>query len=366
MTFTASAPAGVLAKAFAMAARVSPRSSTAPILQNLLIEARNGGLRITGASPDATITVDVDGDAEGSITAPADKLSAIAARLDAGKPIRFKLEGSQLIATQGRSRYTLPTMDPAAFVGTFAAEVSHGFGVDGETLSAALKAVEGSTDDNATARANLTGVYVDTAKGAPMMVATDSKTLSASPLKTTCPEDAPGVIIHPATFPVVHAMAALSDLVTIEVAASSVALSAAGVRYQSKVIDARFPDWRRILIRDEDRATHVTVAGDDMRGALDRIKAIGESVLHVKFGKAIEIEARNKDKAASGANEIIDAEIEGPGLTIILDGGNLAWAIASLPGAASYVFALNGVRDSVTVSDPARPDEIRLLMPLRG
>lgn len=366
MTFTASASAGALAKAFAMAARVSPRSSSAPILQNLLLEAHKGGLRITGASPDATITIDVDGEAKGAITAPADKLSAIAARLDGAKPMKLKLEGAQLIATQGRSRFTMPTMAPDAFAGTFAAETAHSFDVDGDKLSAALKATEGSTDDNATARANLTGVYVDPNGGAPVMVATDAKTLSVAPLGCVGPEDAPGVIIHPATFPVLHAMAALSDIVTVEVAQSSIALSAAGVHYQSKVIDSKFPPWKRILVPAADRTTHVTVAGDDMRRAMDRIKAIGDSVLHVKFGDAVEIEARNKDKAASGAHEIVDGQLEGPGLTVILESANLAWALASLPGAASYVFALTDAVGSVDVMDPARDGDVRLLTTLRG
>lgn len=367
MTFTASAPAGALAKAFAMAARVSPRSSSAPILQNLLLKADSDRLRIVGASADATITVDVEGDASGAITAPADKLSAIAARLDPAKPLKLKLEGSQLVATQGRSRFTMPTMAPEQFAGTFADESSHSFDVSGDVLSAALKAVEGSTDDAAVSRLNMTGVYIDANGGEPLLVATNGRLLSVSPLKTTCPENMPGVIVHPSTFQIIHAMAGIVETLQIDVAPSSFAMSGAGVRYQAKVIDGQFPRWRAVVDRDSDRANFVSVDGDMMRAAMERVMAIGDSILQITFGKALEIEARNKKDAANGADEICDVvELSGDPIRAKFNSDDLAWALSSLPGASFYRFGLRNALDSVMVGDPARPDDIRLVMPLRG
>lgn len=366
MTFTTSAPAAALAKAFAMAARVSPRSSSAPILQNLLLHAHEGKLRVTGANKDATITVDVDAEASGAITAPADKLTAIASRLDGAKPLKLKLEGSQLIATQGRSRFTLPTLPADEFAERGEPHMTASFDVRGDALGAALKATEGATDDNAVARANLSGVFLDANGGAPVLVSANSAQISVSPLATVAPEDMPGVIIPPATFSIIHAMAGMAETVRIETGPNAIALVAAGVRYESKVIDGTFPNWRRILERDAKRAARVGVAGDEMRLAMERIKAIGESVLHINFMDGVAIEARNKDKAASGAEEAIDATIEGEPAAIILNSFDLAWALASLPGAATYVFGLKSSLDSVLVSDPARPEDVRLVMPLRG
>lgn len=367
MTFTTTAPASALAKAFAIAARVSPRAGSAPILQNLLLAEHEGRLRITGASPDATITVDVDVPAKGAITAPADKLGAIASRMEGAKPLKLKLEGASLVATQGRSRFTMPTIAADGFTGTFAAETLHAFEVSGKALSDALKMTEGATDTEGGSRANLSGAYLDPCDGAPLLVALDGKTLSASPLATTCPEDMPGALIPPGTFAVIHAMAALAETVQIEVGASSIAITAGGVRYQSKLLEGIFPPWRRIVDRDSERATSVTVAGDAMRKLMERIGAIGESVLLISFDKAISIEARGKDKAASGADDMAEcADMRGPAVKTRLNSADLSWALASLPGAASYVFGLRGEADSVSVSDPARPEDIRLVMPLRG
>lgn len=368
MTFSSTAPAGALAKAFSMAARVSPRAgSSAPILSNLILSARGGKLVVGGVNMDARIEITIDAKAMGEVTAPADKLAAIASRLDAAKPLTMQQANGQLVVTQGRSRFTLPTL-PAGDVSMKMSSGVPQFDVTSDDLADALKKVEGIAESDLTTKAHLSGVFLDLQERSPCLVAASATGLAASYLNASAPDGVEQVIIPPSAFPVIYALAGMTDVLQIGATKFMLVVTAGDIRYETKVIDGSFPEWRRIVKRDEDRATTVTIAGDVLRRAIEKLAAIGQLRVVMAFGDQIEIEAQASRKGeTAGADDVIDhVGMEGPPLRVTLDGDNLAWAVASLPGAASYVFAMKTALDSIAISDPARPDDVRLVMPLRG
>lgn len=367
MSFSVTAPAGALAKAFSMAARVSPRAgSSVPIMSNLRLAGRGGKLVIGGRNNDAKIEIGLDVTARGEVTAPADKLAAIASRLDTEKPLTLVQTDTVMTASQGRSRFTLPTMPADQLPLDMTDKVEGAFEVESAVIIAALKAIEGAAETDMLTKAYLCGAYLDFKEPTPKLVTASLTSLAAAPLTGRSPEGASMVIIPPTAFPIIQALAALTPTLKLSVAKFMFAVTAGDIRYETKVIDGNFPDWRR-LVRTE-HATHVTVDGPVLRRALERLTAIGLANVVVSFGDAIEIEATASKKSDNaGADDVIDCvEMTGPHQRVVLASDNLAWAAASLPGASSYVLGIENAERSISVSDPARPAEVRLIMPLRG
>lgn len=374
MTFTTTALAGSLAKAFAMAARVAPRtgSNVIPILANVRLAACDGKLTIASTNLTAKVEITLDAPAKGAVTAPADKLAAIASRMTADKPMTMKVEGSELIVTQGRSRFSLPTLPAEDLNLQMAENADAEFHVDAEAFSSALKSIEGAAESDGL-RSFLNGAYMDLSDKLARLVATDGKRFGVATFETDAPTDAPCVIIPQAAFSIVHALAGQADTLKVSVSRFMFGIAAGNVRLETKVMEGEFPDWRRILrysgAMDMENPTLVTIKADVLREAVDKIAAIGPATIVLTLGEQIEIEAKTSDtrEAKSGAGDILDHEgSEGPAGRTILTSQTLGWALASLDGAEAVRIRVPGPTDGVMLADPARPDDVRLLMPLRG
>lgn len=374
MTFTTTAPAGALAKALSMAARVAPRagSNIIPILANARLAAVDGKLTIAATNLDAKVQVSLPFNAKGAVTAPADKLAAIASRMDADKPMTMKVEGSQLVVTQGRSRFTLPTLPAEDLALQMTAEADAEFTADAESFSDALGQVEGAAETDGL-RAFLNGAWLDLSLDGGRLVATDGKRLGVAPFDIDAVVEAPGVIIPQTIFAVIHALADQADTFVISLTDAMFAITAGSVRLETKVMEGNFPDWRRMIkfagAMEKEDPTLVTLDEATLRRAVDKIAAIGPTTLVLTFGEQVEIEAQTSDtrEAKAGAGDILDhAGMEGPPVRIVLTSQVLTWALATLKGAAQVRLRVPDPLDGMMITDPARPNNVRLVMPLRG
>lgn len=374
MTFNTSAPAGALAKAFAMAARVSPRatSNIIPILANVRLAARDGKLTIAATNMTAKVEIMLDVPAKGAVTAPADKLAAIAARLTPDKPVAMKVEGGELVVTQGRSRFTLPTLPAEDMALQMTDKADASFHVDAQGFSDALATIEGAAETDGL-RSFLNGAYMDLSDRKARLAATDGKRLGVAIFETDAPENAPNVIIPQTVFSIVHALADQSDTLKVAVSNSMFAITSGDVRFETKVMEGNFPDWRRMIKyagnMDAASPTLVKIKASELQQAVQKIAALGPTTLVLTFGEQVEIEAQTSDtrEAKSGAGDILDHEgMDGPGLRIVLTSQVMTWALASLDGAASICLRMTDPLEGVLITDPARPDDVRLVMPLRG
>jgi DNA polymerase-3 subunit beta len=84
-----------------------PSRTTLPVLSNILIEAEDGAVRMSGTDLDTAVSVRVAADVAeaGAITAPAKKLQEIARELPGA--VEFNTQGDAIQITSGRTRYRL-------------------------------------------------------------------------------------------------------------------------------------------------------------------------------------------------------------------------------------------------------------------
>jgi DNA polymerase-3 subunit beta len=86
-----------------------PTKTTLPVLANILVEATDKGIRLSGTDLDIAVTTEVAADVEatGAITVPAKKLSEIARELPPA-PVRIAAAGEQRITLDcGRSHFKI-------------------------------------------------------------------------------------------------------------------------------------------------------------------------------------------------------------------------------------------------------------------
>src|ERR687886_2135030 len=86
-----------------------PSKTTLRVLANILVEATDKGIRLSGTDLDIAVTTEVAADVEtpGAITIPAKKLSEIARELPPS-PVKIAAAGEQRVNLEcGRSRFKL-------------------------------------------------------------------------------------------------------------------------------------------------------------------------------------------------------------------------------------------------------------------
>jgi DNA polymerase-3 subunit beta len=369
MTFTATAPAAPLAKALSMAARVTPRATNSiiAVAANTKLSARNGRLFVAGTNLEGRIEIGVDAEGDGEVTAPAAELAAIASRLDPKKDIKLEMKEALLWISQGRSRFKLPTLPASELPIILGNEAVTSMSVKGSTLAAALKAVEGAAAVDIS-KAFLMGVHMDLSGDRPMAVASDTRVMGVTPLADVpAPEGMRSVTIPLGAIGIIQAICGQADEVTIYTGQAVFGVEAGGLRYETKVIDYAFPQWRRI-VRKEHRSRAV-VKMDALRHAIDKVTAIGPARLTITFDDSIEIkaEASERNRQGAEADDTLPHEgMDGPSGFIVMQADNLKWAIGSLPGATEIEFGLFDQDSYLALHDPARPHDVRAVMPILG
>ena len=96
-----------------------PTKTTLPVLSNILLEAKNGSVWMSGTDLDVAVRVQVPAEVEspGSLTAPGKKLQEIARELpDRPVEVIFEHRGPVSVQTAFRSiEFQLPELDPGEY-----------------------------------------------------------------------------------------------------------------------------------------------------------------------------------------------------------------------------------------------------------
>ncbi len=264
-----------LARVVGAVGKVVEARNTIPILSNLLMSADDGQLRVTGTDLDiqATASAPADVTKAGATTVNAKLLGDIV-RKAAGDSISIELKDSRLNVKAGRSNFkleTLPAGDyPDLAVGTYAAE----FDIDLAALFAPV-AFAISTEET---RYYLGGVYFHVVDGTAVAVATDGHRLARN--RGHAVPDFAGVIVGRKTVGLLP-----KGLVHVSVSDAKIRIQHADITLTAKLIDGTFPDYVRVIPRENDKA--VTINRDEMMKAADRVTSVStERGRAVKFSLA--------------------------------------------------------------------------------
>ena len=349
------------------------RRNTIPILSNVLLSAERDRLTFSATDLDMEIVDEAAAqvDQPGQITAPAHTLYEIVRKLPEGADVSLSFTGEdpRLTVQAGRSRFNLPVLPAGDFPVMSSDGLSGSFGLDVSDLLRLIDKTQFAISAEET-RYYLNGMYLHTVMedGSPKLraVATDGSRLALAEMPA--PEGAaglPGIIIPRKT--VGEARRLLEDAgeaVDLQVSPQKVRFGLTGASLTSKVIDGNFPDYGRVIPKDNTRT--VTVDAKLFAKAIDRVATISaeksRSVrLAFEAGKVV-LTVRNME--AGQAVDEVEIDYDGDAFELSFNARFLLDITDQISGETAEL-RFGGPNDPALVLDPADGLVQYILMPLR-
>lgn len=272
-----------LMKALAHVQNVVEKRNTIPILANVLIRAKDGALTLAATDMEIAAVEQVPAEVgrNGAATAPAATLYEIVRKLPEGATVELDHPGgdSPLGLRSGRFATSLNCLPVEDFPAIQDGALPHRFGLKAGTLRDLIDRTKFAISTEET-RYYLNGIYLHATEsdGAKVLraVATDGHRLAR--VEEPLPDGAagmPGVIVPRKT---VFELRKLvedipgQDLVEIALSETRIRFAFGTVTLTSKLIDGTFPDYERVIPRDNDKM--LRIAKKDFAEAVDRVAAI--------------------------------------------------------------------------------------------
>jgi DNA polymerase-3 subunit beta len=270
-----------LLRALAHVQSVVEKRNTIPILANVMIAVHDGKLTLTATDMEIAVVEDMAATCirNGACTAPAATLYEIVRKLPDGAEVELDCPGgdAQLALRAGRYATSLVVLPTEDFPSMTAGTLPHKFALPAHTLRALIDRTRFAISTEET-RYYLNGIYMHAgeADGVRVLraVATDGHRLAR--VEEPLPEGAasmPGVIVPRKT---INELRKLVDEVTSDV---EIALSDTRIQFRvgsitltSKLIDGTFPEYERVIPRDNDKV--LRVGKKDFSDAVARVAAI--------------------------------------------------------------------------------------------
>ncbi len=314
-----------LLKALGHVQSVVERRNTIPILSNILLSADRDTLSFSATDLDMEIIDEglAQIDRPGQITAPAHTLYEIVRKLPDGSDVSLSFSGDdpRLVIQAGRSRFNLPVLPAGDFPVMSSDGLSGRISVDTNELIRLIDKTRFAISTEET-RYYLNGLYLHTVNdgGVTLLraVATDGHRLALAEMDA--PEGSaglPGVIVPRKTIQEARRlMESAGEQVDLQISAQKIRFEFGRAALTSKVIDGAFPDYLRVIPRDN--AKILTLDNDLFAKAVDRVATISaeksRSVkLAVEPGR-ITLTVRNME--AGQAVEEVEVDYDGEAFEI--------------------------------------------------
>jgi DNA polymerase-3 subunit beta len=362
-----------LLRALGHVTSVVERRTTIPILSNVMLKASSSKLELKATDLEREVVEGAPADVSqpGALSVPAHILHEIVRKLPDGAQVEFvrDAERERLALASGHARFALQTLPADDFPDLGAGEMSHSFGIAASDLKRLLDKTRFAISTEET-RYYLNGVYLHTAaqNGTSMLraVATDGHRLAQ--VELPCPagaEGMPAVIVPRKTVHELHRLLEDTDAeVRVSVSPTKVRFELGGVSFTSKLIDGTFPEYTRVIPRNNDKELRVSNA--EFMSAVDRVSTIAS-----ERGRAVKLNlAQNKlvltvnNPEGGSATEELGADYAAAPLEIGFNARYLLDIAGELEGSEA-VFRLADPGSPTMVTDAGDPHALYVLMPMR-
>lgn len=247
-------------EALQLVAGAVEKRQTLPVLANVLVEARDGIIRLTGTDLEVELSaiIHLDSiDSSGDITLPAKKLLDIIKSLPQGKTVEFQLEDGKMIVRSGRSRFTLSTLPAADFPHVEEGVGTLNFSIPCTILSDMIDRTHFAMAQQ-DVRYYLNGMFFQLENESLQMVATDGHRLAMAEFKGVNESLSQGIIVpRKGMLELGRLVNGRSDEVQLTLGTNHIKLEIDEIRFTSKLIDGKFPDYNRVIPRNTDKTITV-------------------------------------------------------------------------------------------------------------
>ncbi|MGA9853137.1 MAG: DNA polymerase III subunit beta [Gammaproteobacteria bacterium] len=348
-------------------AGVVEKRQTMPILANLLLAVDDNGLSVTATDMEvelvASATVEVQ--EKGEVAVPARKLLDICRALPEGSKIAVHLDKGKLSLRSGRSRFSLATLSAADFPMVEDIRVQRSFPVAQKNLRDILARTAFSMAQQ-DVRYYLNGLLLETGENLLRAVATDGHRLALCDLKTALDNGTVQQVIVPRKG-VLELQRLLGDSeaeAKIELGTNHVRVHLPGIRFTSKLIDGRFPEYERVVPKGGDKV--FTADRQLLREALGRAAILSnEKYRGVRLQlapKHLRVLAHNPEQEE--AEDEVEVQYQGGDLEIGFNVTYLLDALQALESEQVHV-TLTDANSSCLIRAPENEHCRYVVMPMR-
>ena len=343
------------------------RRQTLPALGNVLIRATPTGLSLTATDLEIELVSSVPHPAEeaGEVTVPARKLMDICKALPDSAELRLVTEGDKVTLRSGKSRFSLATLPAAEFPTLDEISVSKEFTVGQGKLKALIERTSFAMA-NQDVRYYLNGLMLEVEKGRLRAVATDGHRLAMCDMEAEIDTESSLQVIVPrkGIQELVRLLEDAEAEARIQLGANHLRVSLGDVRFTSKLIDGRFPDYQRVIPKGGDKVLRIGREG--FRQALSRASILSNEKyrgirLLVEDG-VVRIQAHNPEQEE--AEEEIEVGYQGEPMEIGFNVNYLLDVLNTLAGEEIEATLRDG-NSSALVQDPSSSEALYVVMPMR-
>ncbi|MFV0596751.1 DNA polymerase III subunit beta [Shewanella sp.] len=343
------------------------RRHNLPILANLLVEVSGHSLKMTGTDLEVELVGQavIHGDIEeGRTTVPAKKLLDIVKSLPEQSELKVEQQDNKWLLRSGRSRFSLATLPAEEYpnVEAFQAEIE--FTLKQGVLKSLIDATQFSMA-NQDVRYYLNGLLLETEGNVLRAIATDGHRLALSHRTIDAQLPEKQVIVPRKGVMEMARLLEADDLdIAIAIGDNAIRATTSTTVFTSKLVDGRFPDYRRVLPKGGDKI--VIASRNHFKQALNRASILSNE----KFrGVRIQLEAGLLKITANNpeqeeAEEIIDVDYNNQPLEIGFNVSYLLDVLNNLKSDDVRITLIDG-NSSALLENHLEEDSMYVVMPMR-
>ncbi len=355
-----------LHKGLAAVSASIPAKTTLPVLSNVLLEAGDNAVWLSGTDLDVSIRMKVPAEVEqgGAITAPGRKLQELTRELP-DEPVDMRARGDQLEIACGHSRFKLNGLPSEEFPNLPAIDFEEGWTVSEESLRLLIKRTSFavSTEES---RPILNGVLWELEDTQMCMVATNGHRLAKMVVESdSAAAGSADLIVPPVALGQVERLFDEDGTLSVARGGNHLAFRSDHKEVYTRLIEGKYPNYEQVIPKDNDRIA--TVDRQVLEGALRRMAVLAsDQTRRVKLSfqsDRVHFDVMTPDLGE--AHDELELDYEGDGLEIGFNANYLLEVLRNMPpGEVRLAFKSAERAATVTPVDDDL-DYLCLVMPLR-
>ncbi len=361
-----SAAREVLLKPLQAVIGVVERRQTMPILSNILLVAKDGQVSITATDLEVELVAiaDVDVETGGEITVSGRKLLDICRALPEAANISINVSGEKLFVKAGRSKFSLATLPAAEFPTVEDIKAGQTISVPQDVLGKLIEKTHFSMAQQ-DVRYYLNGMLLETGGKYLRAVATDGHRLALcqAELDGETLSEQQVIVPRKGVLELQRLMSGEGSL-DIELGANHIRIQLAGIRFTSKLIDGRFPEYDRVIPKAS--SNELTADRGTLKGALQRTAILSNEkyrgIRLIIRDSGVVLQAHNPEQEE--AEEELEVKYGGEDIEIGFNVNYLLDALGAVDGDDISV-SVQDSNSSCLIRQPGVEDCKFVVMPMR-
>jgi DNA polymerase-3 subunit beta len=344
---------------------VVERRQTMPILANVLLSAKDNRLSVTATDLEVELVAgaDIKSGSDGAITLPGRKLLDICRSLPDGAKITVAQEGERVQLKAGKSRFTLSSLPAAEFPVIDEMNVQQTLDIPQADLKRLLDKTHFSMAQQ-DVRYYLNGMLLETDGKMLRSVATDGHRLALCEMDLASKGKGQQIIVPRKGVLELQRLLGSEGVVSLTIGSNHIRAQIGDIRFTSKLIDGRFPEYSRVIPANPPRL--VQADRDVLRSALQRTAILSnEKYRGIRLalkGNSMTLQAHNPEQEE--AEEEIEVQYDGEDLEVGFNVNYLLDAIAAIEGSEVEI-GLTDANSSCLIRAPDNSSSRYVVMPMR-